>query len=127
MMLRVDYTLMAKALHKVSSSAHTPQHSVSLTHTHAHTHRDISNYLMAPPHAVLLCKWAVVAAAALALASAVASPLAKYLRLRGAGGSVTVVSAACTKFLNATAKRNFPIIIACTHTHTYLTHTHTLR
>lgn len=122
MMLRVDYTLMAKALHKVSSSAHTPQYSVS----HTHRHRDISNYLMAPPHAVLLCKWAVVAAAALALASAVASPLAKYLRLRGAG-PVTAVSAACTKFLNATAKRNFPIIIACTHTHTYLTHTHTLR
>lgn len=126
MMLRVDYTLMAKALHKVSSSAHTPQHSVFYTHTHTHTHRDISNYLMAPPHAVLLCKWAVVAAAALALASAVASPLAKYLRLRGAV-PVMAVSAACTKFLNATAKRNFPIIIACTNTHTYLTHTHTLR
>jgi len=99
-MLKVDCTLMAKAF---------AQSFFLCTHTHSHKYRDISNYLMAILHAVLLCKCATAAAA-----SVVAPPLfPKYLRL--------LWQLHALNFLNATANRNFPIII--THTHTRNLHT----
>lgn len=51
MMSKVDCALMAEALHKVLASPRWVFPLICIGR------RNISNYLMAAPHAVLLCKW----------------------------------------------------------------------